>query len=174
MVQLLQTDFDTNKDGYLSQSEIAAALRPALAPLYPLVSAEDAAKAFMYPGIIDVDGDGKLGDSEIIVGSQLLSTALVTAFGDVNKDGTTDSQDLVAASQFLAVAPDATEGTGLSFLPSWFQAAVDKIDAVVQSVPADRLRISLIFASTMAFGFALVILWSVFRGYTNLFLNMQS
>jgi len=105
---------DSNKDKAITKEELAKAIAPAVAPLYPLVSAHQLASAVILPGLVDADRDGLLEESELQHVTNMLSMVVANAFGDLNGDGSKDNKDLLAAAQHFGTAAGPT-GTAEHF-----------------------------------------------------------
>eukprot|EP00746_Dinoflagellata_sp_MGD_P150839 gnl/MRDRNA2_/MRDRNA2_82612_c0_seq2.p1 gnl/MRDRNA2_/MRDRNA2_82612_c0~~gnl/MRDRNA2_/MRDRNA2_82612_c0_seq2.p1 ORF type:complete len:1192 (+),score=236.72 gnl/MRDRNA2_/MRDRNA2_82612_c0_seq2:323-3577(+) len=213
--QVIFKTYDSNNDRFISKDELAKAIGPAVAPLYPLVSARQLASAVILPGLVDADRDGRLAEIELQHVVQILSMGVARAFGDVNGDGNKDKKDLLAAADHFGSLGVTRQDNrkvhtnGISLLgvgmhrrtyikkaslvtaavrqklgevaasdgdvfPVWVTDYVSALDTVVEMLPVGRIKGCIIISGAMAFAFAIYILFTAFRGYHWMFVQMQS
>merc|ERR1719160_2241728 len=91
--------YDSDHSKSVSKSELSDALAPAIATLYPILSSNELTTSAMLPRVADADSDGVLDETELPYTAQLLRERLLAVFGDVNRDGATDSKDLLAIAR---------------------------------------------------------------------------
>eukprot|EP00746_Dinoflagellata_sp_MGD_P150838 gnl/MRDRNA2_/MRDRNA2_82612_c0_seq1.p1 gnl/MRDRNA2_/MRDRNA2_82612_c0~~gnl/MRDRNA2_/MRDRNA2_82612_c0_seq1.p1 ORF type:complete len:1005 (+),score=173.82 gnl/MRDRNA2_/MRDRNA2_82612_c0_seq1:125-3016(+) len=209
-------NYDRNRDGAITKDELTAAIAPAVAPLYPIVSARQLASAVILPGVIDTDRDGRLQDVELQQMAAILSMGIATAFGDVNGDGNKDGRDLLAVAEkmgsfgvsthkkakrhgrlhkkakhhdslrrrnsiekvslFTAAVRQKLGEVGTAdgeIFPNWFRNYVDMVDNILMSIPVGRLKVCILVSGVVAFAFSIYVLYTVFRGYHWMFVQMQ-